>query len=102
MHKVPLRAGGARVVLDGLAPLAGKSTIDYFRSLKGRFPLANAVRVRGCSGRITGRARSSYCPECRLALQEWCRVSIASQAPEAWLARLMLHEIFRDQNSPSM
>jgi hypothetical protein len=67
---------------------------DYFRLLPSKLPLANAVRVRPCAGRIQGRTRSSYCPECRRALQEWCRLAITARSSEAWLARLMLDELF--------
>jgi hypothetical protein len=94
IHKVRLQTGGARVVVDGLAPLGGHSMADYFRLLPRTFPLANAVRVRGSTGRIRGRMRSSYCPECRRALQKWCESAVAAKSPEAWLARLMLDELF--------
>jgi len=94
VHKVPLRTGGARIVVDGLAPLAGHPMADYFRTLPTTFPLANAVRVRGCTGRTHGRTRASYCPECRRALQSWCRSAVAAGAPDAWLARLILDQLF--------
>jgi len=67
---------------------------DYFRSLPSTFPLANAIRVRDCTNRIHGRRRSSYCPECRRALHAWCRSAITTEAPEAWLAQLMLEQLF--------
>ena len=72
---------------------------DYFRSLPRMFPLANALRFRSGFGRIHGAPRSTYCPECRRALQAWCESMIAADAPEAWIARLVRDQLFADPSA---
>ena len=55
--------------------------------------MANAIRFRGCAGQVNGRAKTSYCPECRRALEAWCHSTVAARAEE-WLARLILRDLF--------
>lgn len=88
VHGVALKAGGYRVIVDGLQPLG-----TYYDACKLRFPRANALRIQACNGRLKGLSVASYCPECRKELAAWAQLNERHE-PEAKLAQLLLRELF--------